>query len=274
MKITGKTKIVGIIGYPVEHSLSPFMHNAAFELLGIDYCYVPFLVHPERLEAAVQSVRALNLCGVNITVPHKEKVMRFLDKVDDEASFIGAVNTIVNSDGRLTGFNTDGRGFMRSLSESGIIVEGKDVAIIGTGGAARAIGYYLAQKAETLSIYGRTTERSEKLVRDLNKIKKHVRVLRDLSSIREFQIIINATPLGLKKDDQLPCDASLLRPGQTVCDLIYRDTPLLIESSKKGCAVLNGLGMLLWQGVFAFELFTGKKPPVDAMRSALLNSAA
>lgn len=273
MKITGRTKIVGIIGYPVEHTLSPPMHNVAFESLGIDYCYVPFLVHPDQLEPAVRSVRALHLCGVNVTVPHKERVMPFLDELNEEAAFIGAVNTIVNSGGRLAGHNTDGRGFMRSLSESGVIVDDKNVAIIGAGGAARAIGYYLCQKAGKLSIYGRTIERAEKLVQDLNKIKGSVHVLLDLSSIGRFQIIINATPVGLKKDDQLPIDTALLRPEQTVCDLIYRDTPLLIEASKKGCTVLNGFGMLLWQGVYAFELFTGEKPPVEVMRNALVNSA-
>lgn len=273
MKITGGTRIVGIIGYPVEHSLSPPMHNAAFESLGIDYCYVPFLVHPDYLETAVRSIRALNLCGVNVTVPHKERVMPFLDEINGEAAFIGAVNTIVNSEGRLVGHNTDGRGFMQSLSESGVTVENKDIAIIGAGGAARAIGYYLSQKAGTLYIYGRTKERAEKLVSDLNKIKQNVQFLQDLSAIGRFHIIINATPLGLKKDNRLPLDTALLRAEQTVCDLIYRDTPLLIEASKKGCATLSGLGMLLWQGVFAFELFTGGKPPVEAMRNTLLKSA-
>jgi shikimate dehydrogenase len=273
MKITGKTKIVGIIGYPVGHTFSPAMHNAAFESLGLDYCYVPFPVPPDRLETAVQSIRALDLCGVNVTVPHKEKVLPLLDSIDEEASFIGAVNTIVNWDGRLTGYNTDGRGFIQSLSENGVNVEGKDVAIIGAGGAARAIGFYLSRKAGTLSVYGRTMERAERLVGDLNKRKNNVRVLPDLSAIEEFTIIINATPLGLKTGDRLPFDTSLLRQGQTVCDLIYRETPLLREASGKGCAVLNGLGMLLWQGVFAFELFTGEKPPIEVMRSALLDTA-
>ena len=199
--------------------------------------------------------------------------MPFIDEINEEAAFIGAVNTIVNSEGILVGHNTDGRGFMQSLSESGTAVENKDIAVIGAGGAARAIGYYLAQRAGTLFIYGRTKEKAEKLVRDLNKIKRNVHILQDLSSIGRFQIVINATPLGLKKDDRLPFDTALLRAEQTVCDLIYRDTTLLIEASKKGCATLGGLGMLLWQGVFAFELFTGEEPPVEAMRNVLLKSA-
>src|SRR4030042_3325641 len=127
MKISGRTKITGIFGHPVEHTLSPAMHNAAFKALGLNYCYVPFLVHPDYLEDAIKAIRALNLCGVNVTVPHKEKVMPLLDEINEEASFIGAVNTIVNSDGRLTGYNTDGRGFIQSLLEGGTSIEGKDI---------------------------------------------------------------------------------------------------------------------------------------------------
>jgi shikimate dehydrogenase len=269
MKISGKTKITGIIGYPVEHTLSPVMHNSAFEFLGLDYCYVPFLVHPDRLGDAVLSIKALNLVGLNVTVPHKEKVMPFLDEIDEEALFIGAVNTIVNFGGRLAGYNTDGRGFMQSLSEKGISVKGKDVAIIGAGGAARAIGYYLSKDAGAVSIYGRTAERVERLVHDLNKINKNASVLRDISGIGKFRIVVNATPLGLKKDDPLPFNVELLREGQIVCDLVYKQTPLLNEAAQRGCVSINGLGMLLWQGVLAFELWTGKKPPIEIMREAL-----
>ena len=143
MKISGKTRIVGLFGYPVEHSLSPEMHNAAFDKLNLDYCYVTFPVHPDSLGDAVLSIRALSLGGVNVTVPHKEKVIPFLDGVSEEARFIGAVNTIKNEDGKLTGFNTDGRGFMQSLAEADIRVKDRKVLIVGTGGAARAIGYYL-----------------------------------------------------------------------------------------------------------------------------------
>ena len=250
------------------------MHNAAFEALGLDYCYIPFTVHPDLLSAAVKAVRALNLLGVNITVPHKEKVVPMLDTIDDEASFIGAVNTIVNSDGRLRGYNTDGRGFMQSLSESGINVKERDVLIVGAGGAARAIGYYLVQKAKTLYIYGRTLERAERLALDLKKVSENVSTLRDISSVDRFHVIINATPLGLRDDDPLPLDTDLLHREQIVCDLIYRDTPFLRDASKSGCTTLNGLGMLLWQGVFAFELWTGSKPAVEVMRKALMNTVS
>jgi shikimate dehydrogenase len=269
MEISGRTKITGLFGYPVEHTLSPAMHNAAFKALGLDYCYVPFPVHPDYLEGAVRAIRALNLSGVNVTVPHKEKVIKFLDEVNEEASFIGAVNTIVNSGGRLIGYNTDGRGFMQSLFEGGISIEDRDILIIGAGGASRAISYYLSQKTKTLYLYDIDKEKIEKLVQDFKKIRKNVSSIEDIASIERFHIIINATPLGLKKEDPLPFDTVLLRRGQTVCDLIYKKTRLLEEVSKKGCATLNGMGMLLWQGVFAFELWTGKKPPVEVMRNAL-----
>jgi shikimate dehydrogenase len=269
MEISGRTKILGIFGYPVEHTLSPAMHNAALQSLGLDYCYVPFSVHPDLLEKAVNAIRALNLKGVNITVPHKEKVMSFLDRIDEEASFIGAVNTIFNNEGTLVGYNTDGRGFMQSLAENGISVEGSDILVIGAGGAARAIGYYLCKKKGGLHIYGRNREKVDRLVNDLKRINENVSTAQDTAGIKKFQIIINTTPLGLNENDQLPFDTELLTSGQTVCDLIYRKTRLIREASKKGCITIDGAGMLLWQGVFAFEIWTGKKPDVEVMRTAL-----
>lgn len=272
IQISGRTKITGLFGYPVEHTLSPAMHNAAFTELGLDYCYVPFLVHPDYLEYAVKAIKSLNLSGVNVTVPHKEKVMPFLDEINEEASFIGAVNTIVNSGGRLIGYNTDGRGFIQSLSEGGTSIEGKDILIIGAGGASKAISYYLSQKAKTLYLYDIDKYKVEKLVQDLNNIFNNVYIIENISSIDRFHIIINATPLGLKKEDPLPFDTALLRTEQTVCDVIYKKTRLLEEASKKGCVTLDGMGMLLWQGVFAFELWTGKKPGLEVMRNALLKA--
>ncbi|MFZ6017225.1 MAG: shikimate dehydrogenase [Nitrospirota bacterium] len=275
MKISGWTKITGLFGYPVEHTLSPVMHNAAFEALGLDYCYIAFSVHPDYLEDAVKAIRALNLRGVNVTIPHKEKVIPLLDEIDEEASFIGAVNTIVNLSGRLIGYNTDGRGFMQSLSESGISTEGKDVLIIGAGGVSRAISYYLSQKVKRLFLYDIDEKKANKLVNDLNSIRGNV-LSCQLSAISyqlgDIDIIINATPLGLKEEDPLPFDTALLNPDQAVCDLIYKKTRFLEEASKKGCATLNGLGMLLYQGALAFELWTGKKPPLKIMHDTLYTS--
>lgn len=277
LKISGKTKVFGLIGYPVEHSLSPAMHNAAFEHQRLDCCYVTFPVKPELLKDAVKAIRALNLAGVNVTMPHKENVIPLFDRVDSDASFIGAVNTIVNSNGKLTGYNTDGRGFMQSLSEAHISVGNKNILILGAGGASRAIGFYLAKKASALFIYDIDEKKSGKLIRHLNKMRKNVCPFSFQPSafshqLHDIDIIINATPLGLKKGDPLPVDINLLKPRHVVCDLIYKKTKLLEMASKKGCRTLDGLGMLLWQGAFAFELWTGKKPPVEVMRKALVEN--
>lgn len=275
MNISGKTKVIGLFGYPVEHSLSPAMHNAAFEHLNLDYCYVTFLIRPDLLGDAVKAIRALNLSGVNVTVPHKEDVIPFLDEISEEASFIGAVNTIKNDGGRLTGYNTDGRGFMQSLSEAGIDVKDKKILIVGSGGASRAIGYYLCKEASGVYLYDVDKKKAERLMAHLNSIKNNVKVI-DTDSLKSSEffsgidILINATPLGLKPDDPMPVDITLLNNKHIVCDLIYKETPLLRDAFKIGCKTLDGLGMLLWQGVFAFEIWTAVKPPVEVMRSALL----
>lgn len=268
MEISGKTKICALLGWPVEHSISPAMHNAAFRTLGLDYCYVTFPVRPDMLREAVSAIRALNLAGVNVTVPHKENVMAHLDEIDEEAAFIGAVNTVVNKEGRLKGYNTDGRGFMRGLIDDGVEVGGKRVLLIGAGGAARAIGYYLSEKAE-LSLYDIDRGKAERLAGDLNKIGRGVKCPDGVGDLKGFDMVINATPLGLKPGDPLPCDPALLRADQTVGELIYKETPFIKEAAKRGCRTFDGLGMLLWQGVIAFELWTGKKPPQEVMRAAL-----
>lgn len=275
MEISGRTGVMGLFGYPVEHSLSPAMHNAAFEYLGLDCCYVTFSVRPDRLSDAVKGIRALNLRGVNVTVPHKEQVMPFLDEINEEASFIGAVNTITNRKDHLTGYNTDGRGFMQSLAEAGLSVRDKNILIIGTGGASRAIGYYLCSEAAVVSLFDIDTQKAESLTRHLNTLKGNARIvgaaeIKSTDFISSVDMVINATPLGLKEGDPRPFDTTLLKSSQAVCDLIYKETPLLKEAHHLGCKTMHGLGMLLWQGVFAFELWTGIKPPVEVMKKALL----
>ncbi|MBI4682116.1 MAG: shikimate dehydrogenase [Nitrospirae bacterium] len=271
MDVSGKTKIIGIFGYPIEHTLSPLMHNSAFKTLGLDFCYVPFKVSPEDLQGAVQAIRDLNIHGVNITVPHKENVVPLLDKVNEEASFIGAVNTITNTNGILTGYNTDGRGFISSLLEEGISIDGKNIVIIGAGGASRAIGYYLSEKASTLSLLDIDRLKAGKLVSDLNQIRGNVSLIEDIKNAAKPDIIINATPLGLKPEDPLPFNPDLITTGMVICDLVYKKTGLLKEAEHKGAITINGSGMLLWQGVLAFELWTGVKPPVEIMRDMLLS---
>lgn len=268
MKIDATTKVVALLGYPVKHSFSPTMHNAAFEKLGLNYRYVAFEVKPELLKEAVDGVRALGLAGVNVTVPHKENVVKHLDEIDPEASFIGAVNTIVNNEGRLKGYNTDGRGFMRSLEEKNIDVEGKKILIVGSGGAARAIGYYLSEKASELYVFDVIKDKAMALTEDLKK-RGNVTHLNSLESLASMDIIINATPLGLKEEDPLPFDLSTITPKHIVGDLIYKETRLLREAASLGCGTFNGLGMLIWQGALAFEIWTGKTSPYEIMRDAL-----
>lgn len=270
MRISGKTKVLGLIGYPVEHSLSPSMHNAAFEHLALDCCYVTFSVRPELLGDAVKAIRALNLMGVNVTVPHKENVIPLLDVVDEEASFIGAVNTILNNDGVLKGFNTDGKGFMESLKNADIDVKDKRIVIIGAGGASRAIGFYLCKEANRLGIADIDQEKAQRLVNDLKRVKDNVYHIERVTDLKDIDIVINATPIGLKDTDPSPIDIPLLTGDKIVCDLIYKDTFLLRSARQRGCKTLNGLGMLLYQGVLAFEIWTGVKAPVEVMREALL----
>jgi shikimate dehydrogenase len=272
--ITSTTRVVAIFGYPVTHSLSPLMQNAAFAHLGLDYCYVACTVKPELLGDAVKAVRALGMRGANVTVPHKEGVIRMLDEVTGEALEIGAVNTIVNEDGRLVGHNTDGRGFREALIEDAVDVDGKMVLMIGAGGAARAVGHYLSHVAPALFIYNRTLSAADMLAGRLAGQGAHVEVVNEgRMGSRDFvagiDIIVNTTTLGLRDDDPLPVNPSFLGGGQVVCDLIYRETPLLRAASRRGCKTLDGSGMLLWQGALAFELWTGVKAPVAEMRRAL-----
>lgn len=267
--ITAKTKITGLLGYPVEHSLSPLMHNKGFKHLEIDYCYAAFPVHPDYLSDALKGLRALNFSGVNVTIPHKENVLSYLDEIDDEARFIGAVNTILNKDGILKGFNTDGRGFIRSLSEAGIELAGKKIFILGAGGACRAVSYYLSKKDGTVKIFDVDKGKRDILVNDLKKINPHVHSENELTEIKNCDIIINATPLGLNPNDPLPFKTSMLDSEKVICDLIYWDTQLIKKARSIGCTVINGLGMLFWQGVLAFEIWTGKEAPVEIMRKAL-----
>jgi len=272
MEISGNTNVIAIFGHPVSHSLSPAMHNAAFRKMGLDFCYIALDVHPLDLRVAVEGVRAMNIAGLNITVPHKEAIMPMLDKVDPEASFIGAVNTIVNLNGKLVGYNTDGRGFMRSLQEESIGVEGQKVLIVGAGGAARAVSWYLAESGCDLSIYNRTPEKAELLVNDLAINFRNVRHINVLDELAEADIVINSTSLGLKPGDPLPFDPAELKPGAVVVDLIYQDTPVIREARRKGHKTLNGLGMLLWQGVLSFELWTGQTPPHEHMKDIIFKS--
>ncbi len=276
--ISGRTGIYGIFGYPVEHTFSPGMHNAAFKRLGMDACYVPFAVHPDRLAEAARAIIPLGLRGLNMTVPHKEKIIQYLDELSEEARLIGAVNTIEIRQGRLVGHNTDGRGFLRSLNENaGFSPKGKKVLFIGSGGAARAVGFCLALAgAAKISVRDLDTRKADLLVKDIHeKTGTDTVSIHDDESLSAYaadaDCLINATPLGLKRTDPLPIPRDYIMKKHLVCDLVYNppDTELLRAAKSRGAKRLAGLGMLLYQGVIAFEIWTGEKAPVQIMKNAL-----
>ena len=270
MKINSSTLLTGIIGYPVRHTLSPDMHNEAFQHLGLNYCYVVMEVSPEKLEDAIKGLKALGFIGVNVTVPHKQAVIPYLDDLDKEAKFIGAVNTIKNENNKLIGYNTDGKGFINSLKEKRIELSKIKVFMIGAGGAARAVGYYLVPFISKLYIYNRTKSKGEALSKDLNKIKPIVTFTHNMKDCQNCEMIINATSLGLKDTDPLPIDIRLLKSNQLCYDLIYRETPFLKEAKQKGCNIIDGKGMLLYQAVEAFKIWTKIEPPINVMKKALM----
>jgi len=275
--ISGTTALYGIFGYPVEHTFSPGMHNAAFEKLRLDACYVPFAVKPEHLKNAMRSVVPLGVRGLNITVPHKERVIAHLHELSQEAQLIKAVNTIEIKGGKLIGHNTDGRGFLRSLKEDARFnPKGKTFLFIGSGGAARAVAFSLALAgAKKIVLRDIDSKRAEALARDIRKgtgvDTKSISDTMLALHARAADCIINATPLGLKMTDALPIHKEHIQKKHLVCDLVYNpvETRLLKEAKIRGAGRLSGIGMLLYQGVIAFEIWTGRKAPVLVMKSAL-----
>lgn len=276
MKVTGKTTVYGIIGHPIKHSLSPLMQTIAFETFGIDAVYVPFDVEPENLEKAVDGLRALNVKGFNVTVPYKEKVIEYLDFMDEDAEFLGAVNTVKNEKGQFTGYNTDADGFLQSLEEEGVELKGKRVTMFGAGGAARAVGYaVLKGGAKFLNIVNRSFSRG-KAVGELLAKRGNVLVFplnegTVSSLLKDTDIVVNTTSVGMKTDDLPLFDYALIPERITVVDIIYNpsETPLLKAAKKKGCKAINGLGMLVYQGAIAFKIWTGKEAPVEIMKDVL-----
>jgi shikimate dehydrogenase len=281
-EITGKTRFGGLIGSPVEHSKSPAMHNYAFPHLGIDWVYLAFDVSEGRVGEAVKALRELNAFGFNVTMPHKMAVMEYLDEIDEAADLIGAVNTVVNRDGCLTGYNTDGYGFSRSVREKGFELEGSEITIIGAGGAGRsAIVQAALDGVKKLHILNRRTRSYLPALTLAQRISEKTSCQADLTdlddadSVRDkieaSSLLVNATPLGmLKGAGRSPVkDLSLLRPDLFVMDFIYDPpvTALLEDARKAGCSILNGKDMLLWQGERAFRLWTGQDMPVEEVRS-------
>lgn len=271
------TRIVGLFGRPLGHSLSPLMQNTAFEICGLDFVYIPIELEEQNLERAIRNMPVFNFAGANVTIPYKTEALNHTDELDELAKAIGAVNTlVVQKDGRIKGYNTDGTGFLRSLkSEKGINPAKTSFLLIGSGGAARGLAVTLAfDGAEHIYIANRTYEKAKALAQEINaKVRQCAEALPledyELKKAAErCTVLINTTSIGMYPDvDKMPVPEALLRPGLLVCDVVYNPikTQLLLTAEKLGCDVLTGVGMLVNQGAEGFRLWTGKEPPVEAM---------
>jgi len=272
-EINGKTRIIGIIGENIENSLSPLIHNQIILKHFLNFCYLPFQVAETDLNKAIQGIKALNIRGANITFPYKEKIIKFLDEVEESARRIRAVNTIVNNKGILTGYNTDVIGFKKSLQEDGkFVIKEKKAVILGAGGAARAVVYaLLEEEIEEICIFNRTLEKAKKIKQDLSSFfpKSHIRVFplekEDLKDkIEKSHLLVNSTSIGmaLRVDNTPLPDEKLFHPNLLVYDLIYHPakTLFLRQAEKSGAKIINGLPMLVYQGIESFYLWTDLKP--------------
>ncbi|HBJ1646660.1 TPA: shikimate dehydrogenase [Clostridium botulinum] len=283
-RITGHTELIGLIATPIRHSSSPTMHNEAFAKLGLDYTYLAFEVGTEQLEDTIKGFRAMSVRGCNVSMPNKTVVHKYLDKLSPAAELCGAVNTVVNDDGVLTGHITDGIGYMRALKDAGINPIGKKMTIVGAGGAATAIEIQAAlDGVAEISIFNRKDEffaRAEKTVKDINEKTNCKATLYDLSDLDKLKeeivdsyLFTNATGMGMKPLEgktYIP-DSSFLRSDLIVSDVVYapRETELLRMAREVGCKTVNGLGMMLFQGAAAFEMWTGKEMPIEYMKDIL-----
>ena len=260
-------RIYAVFGDPIGHSLSPVMHNSALAQAGLDGCYLAFRV--KDIAAAVSGIRGLGIRGASITIPHKISVMKYLDQVDSLAADIGAVNTVVNRRGILHGFNSDSAGAIKALTEK-TDIDGKDVAVVGAGGAARAVGFGIMQEGGRLTVINRTREKGERLASDLDCEFKPLSEIKQLP----FHIIVNATSAGMTPHyDSVPVNTDLLENGTVVMDMVYNPlkTRFLAEAEKIGCTTVDGVAMFVNQGAIQFELWTGEKAPVDVMRKVVLD---
>jgi len=276
------TVMYGVFGDPVKHSKSPLMLNRAFQERGINAAYTAFHVTPEKLESAVLGIRALGFGGVNVTIPHKLEVMRYLDHIDEDARTMGAVNTIVNRDGQLIGYNTDGIGYVRSLKEeTGFQVQGSKLLLIGAGGAARGVAYALAKESPAMIyIVNRSKDRAEQLSKDISRMVECVSVdLSELNDVPQVDFMVNTTSVGMYPHiDELPIDPIWMKrwidSHTIVSDLVYNplQTRFLRTATEMGARDHSGLGMFVYQGAYAFEYWTGQQAPVAVMRDIVERS--
>jgi shikimate dehydrogenase len=255
------------------------MHNAAFNALKLDYVFLAFKVKPAEVENAVNGMRALNIRGLNVTMPHKTPILKFLDRTDLSAQIINSVNTILNRDNKLFGFNTDGVGALKALRENGVELKGRKVLLLGAGGAARAIAYTMAKEADELAVLNRSLKPAQELAKLLEKTANKKIVSGSLSpkeieqNLQDSDVLINATSVGMKpKAEESPVASKLLRPNLAVMDIVYNpiETKLAKDAKAAGAKVVSGVEMLIYQGAASFEIWTGKSAPVDVMRQAAL----
>jgi shikimate dehydrogenase len=277
--ITARTKVLCVIGHPIEHSMSPIMHNAALKDLSLDYVYVAFNIPPNNLKKAVLGFKMFNIKGINVTIPYKENIIPYLDEIDPLAEKIGAVNTIKNESKYLIGKNTDASGAKKALLDAGCEITGKKALILGAGGAAKAVSFAISEDLDALYIVNRTEKRAIKLAKDLtNKmtikaIGKNMSINTLKNLVDEVDILINTTPLGMYPDiEESPISEEMLHNDLFVFDILYNplETKLLKEASKIGCKTLGGLDMFVNQGALAFEWWTGKKPNLNLMKEKVI----
>jgi len=282
LHVRATTKVYGIFGHPVSHSLSPIMHNAAFRKLNLDCVYVAFDIHPTNLDSATQAIKSLGILGVNVTIPHKERIISFLDETSPEGTLTGAVNTVKNEDGKLTGYNTDVEGFLMAIKEDlGVIPRGLRILLLGAGGAARAVLTGLCMnEASEIYLVNRTIDKARALASEFKKSYKDISIepysLEDTDSVerslRTADLLINASSSGMKGVAPIKLQLELLPKDSMIYDLVYkpRETDLLKGAKELGLKAAGGLSMLIYQGAKSFEIWTGEKAPVDVMRKAIV----
>jgi|YelNatPaOPRAMG01_1025707.scaffolds.fasta_scaffold69779_1 shikimate dehydrogenase len=281
MEISGKTRVCCVIGDPIEHTLSPLIHNAAFKHLKLDLVYVAFRVRKEELENAVKGMRSLGIHGLNVTMPHKNAIIKYLDEVDSTAKFIGSVNTVLNNDGKLIGFNTDGVGALKALKENQVHLDGKKLLLLGAGGAAQAIAFQLASEVEEIRILNRDGEKAKQLAEALRE-KFNRKIVGDMLSastikeqLKDADILVNATSVGMHPNpEQTLVNREWLKPNMAVMDIVYNpvETRLLRDAKSVGAKVVYGTEMLVFQGAASFEIWFNRPAPVEVMRKAVLRS--
>ncbi len=276
------TSVLGIVGHPLDHSVSVPMHMSAIFTLGIDYVYMSFDILPGNVAHAVVQFKKEHIKGFNVTIPYKEIIMPYLDGVDEYASRVGAVNTVNNENGRLKGYNTDGTGYVKSLREqTGLDPRGKKVLMIGAGGAAKAVAFSLLEAGvQTIIIANRTPERAESLCRHLkiyfSGASSQCIGMPDINTIdhKAINLVINTTSLGMKGAGDIDIDLTDFENDTVVSDIVYNplETPLLKRAGQAGLKTHDGAGMLVYQGAESFRIWTGVQPPVDVMRQAVLRA--